>query len=47
MTWIDTHIHIWTQDTKRYPGSDLEDFEPKEFMPEAVSYTHLTLPTKA
>ena len=36
MTWIDTHIHIWTQDTKRYPGNDLEDFEPKEFMPEDI-----------
>ena len=32
MTWIDTHIHIWTQDTKRYSGTDLEDFEPKEFI---------------
>ena len=36
MTWIDTHIHIWTQDTKRYSGTDLEDFEPKEFMPEDI-----------
>ena len=36
MTWIDTHIHIWTQDTDKYPGNDLSDFDPKEFMPETL-----------
>ena len=36
MTWIDTHVHIWTQDTDKYPATGLSDFEPKEFMPEIL-----------
>ncbi len=36
MTWIDSHVHIWTQDTERYPASgfDVSTLEPKEFTPE-------------
>lgn len=37
MTYIDSHVHIWTQDTDRYPtaeGQDVSSFDPKEFMPE-------------
>ena len=37
MSWIDAHVHVWTQDTKRYPvteGTDMSTFEPKEFLPE-------------
>ncbi len=37
MAWIDSHVHVWTQDTQRYPtqpGQDLSDFEPAEFVPE-------------
>ncbi len=39
MTWIDSHVHIWTQDTKRYPlaeGMEVSSFDPKEFMPEEL-----------
>ena len=36
MTWIDSHVHIWTQDTERYPAGvfDVSALEPKEFTPE-------------
>ena len=32
MTWIDSHVHVWTQDTDRYPapGFDVSTLEPKE-----------------
>ena len=36
MTWIDSHVHVWTQDTARYPapGFDVSTLEPKEFTAE-------------
>ena len=39
MTWIDAHVHVWTQDTDRYPlaaGVDISEYDPLEFMPEAL-----------
>lgn len=39
MTWIDSHVHLWTQDTARYPvapGNDISTYEPKEFTPEVL-----------
>ena len=39
MTWIDAHVHVWTQDTDRYPlavGVDISEYDPLEFMPETL-----------
>lgn len=39
MSWIDSHVHLWTQNTVRYPvvrGSDVSNYEPKEFTPEIL-----------
>ncbi len=37
--WIDSHVHLWTPDTKRYPlamGTDAAAVEPKNFSPEVL-----------
>jgi predicted TIM-barrel fold metal-dependent hydrolase len=37
MTWIDSHIHIWTSDTQKYPlagGQTAADLDPPDFTPE-------------
>ena len=39
MSWTDAHVHIWTQDSDRYPtarGMDVGSYEPNEFMPEQL-----------
>lgn len=44
MSWIDAHVHLWTQDADRYPvtkGTNLTKFEPKNFLPEHLfQHTH-------
>ena len=37
MTWIDSHVHLWTPDTDRYPlapGGDESRMTPRDFPPE-------------
>ncbi len=37
--WIDSHVHLWTPDTKRYPfaiGTDAAAVAPKDFSPEVL-----------
>ena len=39
MTWIDSHVHIWTPDTRSYPiapDTDWETRRPKDFTPEVL-----------
>ena len=39
MSWIDSHVHIWTPDTQRYPvapGTDWDGRRPKDFSPEVL-----------
>ncbi len=39
MTWIDSHVHVWTPDTERYPlatGVDADSVQPRDFSPEVL-----------
>lgn len=39
MGWIDSHVHVWTTDTLKYPikpGTDWDDRFPKDFTPETL-----------
>ena len=39
MAWIDSHVHVWTPDTRCYPladGIDADSIRPRDFSPEVL-----------
>ena len=50
MSWIDSHIHLWTKEVGEFPlaeGMTTVDLDPPDFTPEMyLSLIHISEPTR-